>query len=151
MKAQRVSAATDVIAENAVPSVGLNGENATESKKKSPTMAIPTNGTSLAMVVSNCTIPAGRIPAALIAVRIPNRADCDGGREQRVISDGGPEITEVAGECDRNRGIARPYRDPVAPRDLKTDDIAETGPAVGVWPTDLRKRSPRCGFDGNCP
>ena len=68
MKAQSVSAATDVTAENADPCVGLKGENAAESKKKTPARAIPTSGSSLAMVVSNCTIPAGRIPTALTTV-----------------------------------------------------------------------------------
>ena len=75
----------------------------------------------------------------------PDQRDGRQRAEQVVVADRGPEDGEVADERDGDRRVAGPDRDPVAPRGLEADEVAERPLGVGVRPTGARQRAPEVG------
>jgi hypothetical protein len=71
----------------------------------------------------------------------PDQGDADERAEQLVVGRRRPELGQVADEGDGDRGVAGPHGDPVAPRRLEADEVAERPLRVRVRPAHARQRT----------
>src|SRR5213082_2587908 len=73
----------------------------------------------------------------------PQQRQCDEARQAGSVCEPGEEDREIAHQCDGDRGVRYPYRDPVAPHHDERSPLAEGALGVAEGPSSPGKARAR--------